>query len=395
MRQFTWSKKRFSLLQLGAAVLATLLVSLGGTALAGWLLIGPGGLTLLEGLGLVRNAFVGDYEESGVVDSAMSGLVSGLGDRWSYYLSPESYEAEMEHRANAYVGIGVTVDYSREEGLYLLAVTEGGPAAEAGLQAGELITAVDGVSAAGEGREAAVDLIQGEEGTTVVLTVLDSAGTEREVSVERRSIQEEPVSYELLAGDVGYVRLENFFSRSAEGLKAAVEELQSQGAAALVFDVRNNGGGYLDELIEMLDYLVDEGPILRTRSRSGAEETIESDAACVELPMAVLVNADSYSAAEMFAGELQERGVAVVVGVPTSGKGYSQQTFLLPNGGALGLSTAEYMTGSGVSLQGVGLTMDLEVDLTEEQEALLAAGALPREEDAQLQAAVEALAQGQ
>lgn len=394
MKKYTWSNRRFSLLHLTAAVVVTLLLTLAGVALAAWTVLGPGGLTLLEGLGLIRTSFVGEYEESDVIDNAMAGMIAGTGDRWSYYLSPESYQAEMEHRANAYVGIGVTVDYSREEGLSIVGVTAGGPAEEAGLQPGELITAVDGVSAAGEGREEAIDLIQGEEGTTVVLTVQDEAGTEREVTVERRNIESDPVSYEMLEGDVGYVQISNFFSRSADGLKAAVDDLQSRGARALVFDVRNNGGGYLDELTAMLDYLLDEGPILQTRSHTGAEEVVESDAACVDLPMAVLVNADTYSAAEIFAGELQERGVGVIVGVPTSGKGYSQQTFLLPNGGAVGLSTAAYFTGEGVSLIGTGLTLDREVALTEEQAAQLAAGTLEHGEDPQLQAALELLQEG-
>ena len=394
MKKYTWSNRRFSLLHLTAAVVVTLLLTLAGVALAAWTVLGPGGLTLLEGLGLIRTSFVGEYEESDVIDNAMAGMIAGTGDRWSYYLSPESYQAEMEHRANAYVGIGVTVDYSREEGLSIVGVTAGGPAEEAGLQPGELITAVDGVSAAGEDREEAMDLIQGEEGTTVVLTVQDEAGTEREVTVERRNIESDPVSYEMLEGDVGYVKISNFFSRSADGLKAAVDDLQSRGARALVFDVRNNGGGYLDELTAMLDYLLDEGPILQTRSHTGAEEVVESDAACVDLPMAVLVNADTYSAAEIFAGELQERGVGVIVGVPTSGKGYSQQTFLLPNGGAVGLSTAAYFTGEGVSLIGTGLTLDREVALTEEQAAQLAAGTLEHGEDPQLQAALELLQEG-
>lgn len=394
MKKYTWSNRRFSLVHLTAAVVVTLLLTLAGVALAAWTVLGPGGLTLLEGLGLIRTSFVGEYEESDVIDNAMAGMIAGTGDRWSYYLSPESYQAEMEHRANAYVGIGVTVDYSREEGLSIVGVTAGGPAEEAGLQPGELITAVDGVSAAGEDREEAMDLIQGEEGTTVVLTVQDEAGTEREVTVERRNIESDPVSYEMLEGDVGYVQISNFFSRSADGLKAAVDDLQSRGARALVFDVRNNGGGYLDELTAMLDYLLDEGPILQTRSHTGAEEVVESDAACVDLPMAVLVNADTYSAAEIFAGELQERGVGVIVGVPTSGKGYSQQTFLLPNGGAVGLSTAAYFTGEGVSLIGTGLTLDREVALTEEQAAQLAAGTLEHGEDPQLQAALELLQEG-
>ena len=394
MRQFLFGQKQFSLFQLLLTVLLTLAVGLGVLAAVFWQVLGTGGLTLWEGLSLVNTCFVGEYDGEAVVDAAMDAMIDATGDRWSYYLTAEQYEAEQERRSNSYVGIGVTVTYESEDGLTILAVTEDGPAAEAGLLAGELITAVDGQSIAGEARYDATGLIQGEEGSTVVLTVRDTAGAEREVTVERRSIETDPVRYELLENGVGYVKLSNFFSRSAERVEAAVEDLQSQGASALVFDMRNNGGGYLDELTDMLDFLVDEGPILRTRSYTGREEVVESDADCVDLPMAVLVNADTYSAAEIFAGELRERGVAVVVGVPTSGKGYSQQTFALPNGGAVGISTAEYFTGSGVSLIGTGLTLDKEVALNDEQAALLAADTLDHADDPQLQAALELLAQG-
>lgn len=388
MRTSKFRAKRFSPIQLLAAVLVTLLVTVLALFLAAWLTIGPEGLTLLEGMALVNTRFVGEYEKEKVLDSAMSGMISGLGDRWSYYLSPERYQAEQERRANSYVGIGVTVDYSSEEGLTIQAVTEGGPAQEAGLTPGEIITAVDGQSIAGDKRYEATELIQGKENTAVILTLLGTDGESREAEVTRRSIETDPVAYEMLENGTGYIRVENFFRRSADQVKAAVEDLQSQGAKALVFDMRDNGGGYLDELIPMLDSLLPEGPIFRTRSRSGTEKIEESDAECVGLPMAVLVNGDTYSAAEIFAAELQEWGAAVVVGTPTSGKGYSQQLYPLFNGGAVGISTAEYFTGEGKSLVGTGLTLDREYHLSQTDEARRQAGGLPLEEDGQLQAAL-------
>ncbi|MCI6257433.1 MAG: S41 family peptidase [Clostridiales bacterium] len=391
MRTSKFRAKRFSPIQLLAAVLVTLLVTVLALFLAAWLTIGPEGLTLLEGMALVNTRFVGEYEKEKVLDSAMSGMISGLGDRWSYYLSPERYQAEQERRANSYVGIGVTVDYSSEEGLTIQAVTEGGPAQEAGLTPGEIITAVDGQSIAGDKRYEATELIQGKENTAVILTLLGTDGESREAEVTRRSIETDPVAYEMLENGTGYIRVENFFRRSADQVKAAVEDLQSQGAKALVFDMRDNGGGYLDELIPMLDSLLPEGPIFRTRSRSGTEKIEESDAECVGLPMAVLVNGDTYSAAEIFAAELQEWGAAVVVGTPTSGKGYSQQLYPLFNGGAVGISTAEYFTGEGKSLVGTGLTLDREYHLSQTDEARRQAGGLPLEEDGQLQAALELL----
>ena len=372
--------KRFSALHLLLAVFLTLAVAIGGGFLALRLTVGEGGLSLLKGLGLVNTLFVGEYDETEVVDAALNGMVDGLGDRWSHYLTQEEYEAQTQRRQNRYVGIGVTVDYTREEGLFIVEVVPDGPAAVAGLEAGEIITAVDGTQLAGEARYDRASLIQGEEGTTVSLQVLGTDGSSRTLEVKRASLTTDPVDSRMLEGNVGYVHLLNFYDHSAERLKEAVTELQEQGAKALVFDMRDNGGGYLNQLTDMLDFLLPEGPIFISRDRAGHEEVTQSDASCVDLPMAVLVNGNTYSAAEFFAAELQEQGAAVLVGEPTSGKGYSQQTFALPHGGAMSISTAAYFTGSGTSLIGSGLTLDKEVYLTGEG-------------DAQLEAAMELLSQ--
>lgn len=374
-------KKQFTVLHL----LAVGILSAAAAALV-LLLLRPGPdmaeKSLLDALALVRERFVAEYDETAVVDGALEGMVDALGDRWSHYLTQEEYQQLQKHRANRYVGVGITVSYEDERGLTILEVLPGGPAEEAGLRPGEVITAVDGVSIAGEARLEAAGLIQGEEGTQVVLTLLGSGGAEREASVRRAAIDEEPVEYELRRDGVGYVRLKNFYDHSAEKLNAAVDDLVEQGAAALVFDMRNNGGGYLTQLTDMLDHLLPEGPIFRSRNVTGKETVTESDAACVALPMAVLVNGSTYSAAEFFAAALQEQGAAIIVGEPTSGKGYSQQAFELPNGGAVNISTGAYSTGEGVSLIGTGLTLDAEVYLDEgtpEDEQLMAALALLRD----------------
>lgn len=365
--------KRFSALHLIILLPVTMLLTAGVLLAVFYGIFGKEGLSLLEGLYLVNSRFVGEYDETQVVDSALSGMVDGLGDRWSYYLTEEEYEAQNQRRTNQYVGIGVTVNYESEDGLTIVEVTEGGPAEAAGLQSGEVITAVDGFSLAGEARYEGAERIQGEEGTTVTLEVLGTDGETRTVEVTRASLDSDPVTAKMLEGNVGYVALANFYDHSADRLKEEVTRLQEEGAEALVFDMRNNGGGYLSELTEMLDFLLPEGPIFISRDRAGNEEVTQSDAACVDLPMVVLVNANTYSAAEFFAAELQEQGVAVIVGEPTSGKGYSQQTFALPHGGAMAISTGAYFTGSGTSLIGTGLTLDREVYLTDEGDAQLEA----------------------
>ncbi len=370
--------KRFSLIHLLILLPVTVLLTAAVVLGILYQTVGKEGLSLLEGLSLINEKFVGEYDEGQVVDAALEGMVEGLGDRWSYYLTEEEYQAQNQRRTNQYVGVGVTVNYESEEGLQIIEVTAGGPAEAAGLQAGELITAVDGFSLAGEARYEGAERIQGEEGTTVTLEVRSADGQTRTVELTRTRLETDPVTAQMLEGNVGYVGLANFYDHSADRLKEEVTRLQEEGATALVFDMRNNGGGYLSQLTDMLDFLLPEGPIFISRDRAGNEEITQSDASCVDLPMAVLVNADTYSAAEFFAAELQEQGVAVIVGEPTSGKGYSQQTFQLPDGSAMAISTGAYFTGGGTSLIGTGLTLDKEVYLT-------------GEEDAQLEAALELL----
>lgn len=342
------------------AVVLTLVVTVTGALL----LLGRSGVALMQGYFLAKFAFVEtDADLNQAVDKALDGLVEGLGDRWSYYLDPESYQSTLESRANNYVGIGVTVTYEREDGLLVQGVTEDGPAQQAGVVAGDVITHVDGTSIAGDARYEATNLIAGEEGTQVELTLLGADGNSRTVTCTRQTLKSESASSKLLEGGVGYVRLNNFYSGSADSLKKQVESLMEQGATSLVLDVRSNPGGFVAELIDMLDYLLPEGPVFVERPRWGVETVHESDASCVDLPMVVLVNADSYSAAELFAAQLRESAQVPIVGEVTSGKGYSQITFPLANGGGLGLSVAAYCTGSGHSLIGEGITPDVELAL--------------------------------
>lgn len=383
--------KRFSGWSLLVTALLSLLLTLALAFGALWALIGPEGLSMAEAMVLINARFVGDHDIGKAADAAMDGLITGLGDRWSYYVDAKGYENLKNSKDNAYVGIGVTVSYPEgEEGLYVEAVAENGPAAAAGLRPGDTILAVGEVRLAGEDRNRGTELIQGEAGTRVELLLRGGGGEERTVSVTRGRVEEHPVSYALLADGTGLITIQNFNSRCSDEAIAAVDDLREQGAERLVFDVRNNGGGFLDELTRLLDYLLPEGPIFRSQTKAGRETVVSSDAGCVEMPMAVLVNENTYSAAELFAAELQEWDWGEVVGVQTFGKGFSQQTFPLLNGGAVNLSTAKYFTGQGNCLIGVGLTPDRVVELDEEQAAKLRARILDPAEDPQLQAAIAA-----
>ena len=362
------NNKRFTPKAILLTAALSVLCTLGAVALAAWLLLGTPGLAVAAGAAYIKTAFVGEYDPDAMADSALNAMVESLGDRWSYYLDAESYEAQQLRRANAYVGVGVTVQYT-QEGLYIQSVTEGGPAQAAGLLPGELIVAADGTDLTGENVYNGTALIQGEEGTQVVLTVVDAAGQSRQVTVTRARLTQDPVQFELLEGGVGYVALANFYEGSADHVKQAVEQLLEQGATCLLFDMRNNPGGYLDELTDLLDYLLPEGPIFSSGGKDGPTDTVYSDASCVDVPMAALVNGDTYSAAELFAAQLRESVGACIAGEPTTGKGYSQQTFWLPGDRALNISTKTYFTGAGVSLIGTGLTPDLTVELAGEGDA--------------------------
>ena len=342
---------------------------------------------------IIETYFIDDYDEDTLADGAASGMVDATGDEWSYYLSTDEVAAYEESMANAYVGVGITITEDAEAGgMRVEEVVSGGPAEEAGIRAGDLLLAVEGEDVLTLGIDGTRNLVRGEEGTRVNMHFARN-GTEYDVSVERRSIETPVVTGELLDENIGYVKIDNFDERSAAETIAFVKDLIGQGAEALLFDVRFNPGGYADELVKVLDYLLPEGDLFRSVDYAGREEVDTSDASCVELPMAVLVNEDSYSAAEFFAAALQEYEWATIVGSQTYGKGNFQTAFYLSDGSMVNLSIGKYYTPGGKSLSETGVTPDVVVDLDDEQYALLYYNALEQADDPQFQAAIDTLTQ--
>ena len=341
---------------------------------------------------LIEERFIGEADRTEMEDAAAEAMIDSLGDRWSYYIAADDYEAHVEQMNNAYVGIGVTIQLLEDEsGIQVIKVNEGGPAEEAGMLVGDIMVEVEGQRIAGMGTDEVRNLVRGEENTQVAITVLRD-GQEIPLSITRRQVQTPVAVAQLLDDQIGLVTIANFDSRCADETIAAIETLLEQGAQALIFDVRYNPGGYKHELVKVLDYLLPEGPLFRSEDYKGNVTVDESDAECLEIPMAVLVNGDSYSAAEFFAAALREYGVATVVGEQTCGKGYFQQTYQLNDGSAVGLSVGKYSTPNGVSLAEVGgLTPDIVIEVDEETAAQIYAATLDPAEDPQIQAAVEAL----
>ncbi len=363
------------------AVLATVMTL--GTM---YYLDGPSKLDQLEGLILER--FIGEADKNVLEDAAASAMVKATGDKWSYYISADEYDDYEEQMENAYVGVGITIQ--RQEGnigFLIMEVTSGGPAEEAGLAVDDLLIRVEDTDVRELDVQQVRDLVRGKEGTFVNLTVLRKGGNVS-FSVERRKVETPVAAWEMVSEDVGLVTIENFDDRCASETIAAIETLLDNGAKKLIFDVRNNPGGYLHELVEVLDYLLPEGDLFRSVTYDGKEEVERSDGDCLEIPMAVLVNGGSYSAAEFFAAALQEYEAAVVVGQQTSGKGYFQTTIHLNDGSAVALSVGKYYTPKGVSLADVGISPDRIVETDEQTESDIYYGSLPAEKDPYVQEAL-------
>lgn len=345
-----------------------------------------------EILALLDQYYVDDYSDDELGDYLAEAAIASTGDRWSYYISAADYAAYQESNANAYVGIGVTIQMINEDdpGFTIVSVSHNSPAEAAGLQIDDMIVAVEGENAVKMGMSEAQHRVRGEEGTDITITVLRD-GKEFDVTITRQTIEIEVVVFELLENNVGYIKINNFDTHSSRDAIAAIEALIAQDADRLVFDLRFNPGGMKHELVALLDYLLPEGPLFRSVDYKGEEEVDYSDADCLDLPMAVLINDDSYSAAEFFAAALQEYEAGVIVGTKTCGKANYQQTFRLSDGSAIAISTGHYQTPHGVTLADVGVTPDVIVEVDEQTYLALYYEKVAHEDDEQLQAAIAAL----
>ena len=340
---------------------------------------------------IIDERFIEDVDMTALEDAAADAMVTATGDRWSYYIPASQYASYVEQMQNAYVGIGVTIQPSEEPaGLEVVQVTAGGPAEAAGIQVFDVIVEAEGQNSSEIGMEETRNIIRGEAGTQVQLTI-NRQGETLEFTVTREKIDVPVATYEVLDSGYGLITISNFDSKCAHETIAAIEELMEQNVKGIVFDVRFNPGGYKHELVEVLDYILPEGPLFRSETYDGKTETDTSDAGHIEIPMAVLVNGDSYSAAEFFAAALQEYDYAIVVGEKTCGKGYFQNTITLSDGSAVALSVGKYFTPNCVSLAGVGITPDVTVEVDEDTYAAIYGRALELSEDPQLQAAISAL----
>ncbi|NLV49797.1 MAG: PDZ domain-containing protein [Clostridiales bacterium] len=342
-----------------------------------------------EVISVIDDYFIGSYDTEAVADSAASGMIDGLGDKWSYYMTADEYAQYIQATNNNYSGIGIVIEKNDSGGILIVSVYEISPASKAGVSAGSVIYGVDGTDITDYTlTQAKTIILEGINSGSVELTLLQPDGAERTVKLMPGTVETNPVSYQMLTGNIGLVTVSNFEAKCARQFIDAVDDLITKGAEGLIFDMRVNPGGRLDELLEVLDYLLPEGVLFTYNSKGEKSYSYTSGASCVDLPMAVLVNAETYSAAEFFAAALQEYGWAQIVGEQTTGKGYAQITRVLSDGSAIHISSKEYFTPGGVSLAQTGVTPDKEIILDPQANALLYYGRLSHADDLQLQAAL-------
>ena len=338
----------------------------------------------------IDECFIGSYDIGSINDAALRSAVAALGDRWSYYMTPEEYSSFQTGSRNQFagIGVGVVID-SNTGGMAVLYTYRNSPAENAGVLAGDVIIGIDGKDITGLSLSEMREILARPYGETAEIDIIRIDGSLETILVKYDLVFSDPIKYDLLDDKIGYISIANFEGGSADGFIRAVDHLLQQDARAIIFDVRNNGGGRVVEMTRMLDYLLPEGEIFISVDKHGKYETTVSDPEMIDIPSVVIVDRYSFSAAEYFAAILKEFDYAEIVGEQTSGKSRSQSTIILPSGSALHISTGQYFTKNKVALFDVGgLTPDHLISLTAEEYMLFVSGNLKKEDDPQIQYAI-------
>ena len=315
--------------------------------------------------GLIDENYIGDVDEEALEEGIYKGYIQGLEDPYSVYYNEEETKDLYETTEGEYSGIGAVLSQDLESGVItLVQIYEDSPAAKAGLKDNDILTKVGDIEVTGMDLSEVVTYIKGEKGTDVDLTVLRGEDAEEiTVTATRDTVEAQTVKYEMLEGQTGYLSVSEFDSVTYAQYEEALNKLTDQGMTGLIVDLRNNPGGNLNTVCEMLDMVLPRGTIVYTEDKDGKRETATSDDEHqINVPMVVLVNGNSASASEIYAGAIQDYGIGKIVGTQTYGKGVVQQIFDLGDGTSVKLTIAEYFTPNGRSIDGEGITPDVEVE---------------------------------
>ena len=299
---------------------------------------------------VVEEQYIDEVSRQTLGDYAAAAMVSGLADKWSYYMSADEYKTYQLNSANEYSGIGMSIMKQDDGSFQVVSVNADSPAGLAGLGAGDVITAVDGEDITSMSLDEARKLIRSKMNGKFTLGL----GRKNSIEVDCSSVYQSAVNYRLKKTEAGYIQILNFEAGSGDDAIAAVEDLLNQGAVALCIDLRGNPGGLDTECAKFLDYLLPNGTLFIETDKQGNEKVTTSDGMCIQLPMCVLVNAETFGEAEVCAAVLQEYQWATVLGEATTGKTRTQETIPLEDGSALRLSTGTYLTGNRTDISAKG-----------------------------------------
>ena len=339
---------------------------------------------------LIDEYYLGDINEEDLKEGAIKGYIEGLGDPYTEYISKEEMEEYMQDTLGNYVGIGIYMILDEEEGkIKVVSPMKGSPAEAAGIQPGDIIETVDGESYTKEEMSEVSNKIKGKEGTTVKIGI--KRGEENlEFEIKRENIKVNPVEGKILENNIGYIEFSSFDETTAEDFKAKYEELQKQGITSLIIDLRNNGGGLVDQAIDIADLFVEKDqPLLYEVDKEGNEEVTKAENdVTITMPTIILTNENTASASEILAGALKDLGKAKIVGTKTYGKGVIQEILKLKDGSGIKITTEEYQTPNHNKINKVGIEPDETVELPETVTNILN---VPEDQDTQLQKAIELL----
>ena len=337
-------------------------------------------------LSYLKAYYLNDLDEQTIEDALAKGLMENIGDKYAQYYTEEEFDTLMEEMNGAYAGIGVQIVMNDDNKVEVYKVFKDSPAQEAGVQIKDLIVEADGVRDF-ETLDELVSIVRGEVGTTVDL-VIERGGEELAMTIERREIETESIYYEMLSDTVGYLQIAEFNTTTVQQFEDAIEALEASGMTAVIMDLRDNPGGDYDSVVAICDRVLPEGVIVSVEDRQGGIFTENSDAVCLDLPIVILVNENTASAAELFTMTLKDYDMAQIVGTTTFGKGIVQSIFRLIDGSGLKFTTEKYYGPKGNCIQDEGIEPDYIVEFPEE---VYEDGIITREEDIQLQKAAELL----
>lgn len=339
---------------------------------------------------ILKKYYINDIDEDKAIDGAIEGYVSSLGDQYTEYIPKDEMEDYTQNLMGNYVGIGIYMSQNTKDNtIVVLTPIKYSPAEEAGILPGDIIKKINDVEYTGENMTAAANNIKGAEGTKVKLEI--QRGQEiKTFEITRKKITTNPVIAEKLDNNIGYLEVTSFDENTAENFKSKYEELKAQGIDSLIIDLRNNGGGLVEEALKIADYIVPKGKeLLVTVDKDGKEKVEKSkEDVLIDMPIVVLVNKNSASSSEILAGALKDLNEATIVGTTTYGKGVIQQFLTLRDGSGLKVTVEEYYTPNRTKINGVGIEPNEKIELPETITNPLT---VERKDDTQLQKAIELL----